>query len=162
MQVIQFLNRYAHFEISVVGRSFVREIWAQNSHRGITFDVWLFYFFVHRVYSSTSSMAYGTEVPRYWHRYLYTTGYFKTISIIAHSSSPTQNCWTILSGAGAHGECATFEVWVEAFGAELMKPHGIIDRFFAREPRQVILKRRHHTTCMVFSHFSRFRLETAK
>ena len=67
-----------------------------------------------------------------------------------------------LSGAGAHGECATFEVWVEAFGAELMKPHGIIDRFFAREPRQVILKRRHHTTYMVFSHFSRFRLETAE
>ena len=26
----------------------------------------------------------------------------------------------ILSGTGAHGECATFEVWVEAFGAELL------------------------------------------
>ena len=57
---------------------------------------------------------------------------------------------------------STFEVWVEAFEAELMKPHGIIDRFFAREPRQVILKRRNHTTCMVFSHFSRFRLETSE
>ena len=27
---------------------------------------------------------------------------------------------TILSGTGAHGECATFDVWVEAFEAELL------------------------------------------
>jgi hypothetical protein len=27
---------------------------------------------------------------------------------------------TILSGTGAHGECATFDVWVEAFGVELL------------------------------------------
>ena len=27
---------------------------------------------------------------------------------------------TILSGTRAHGECATFDVWVEAFGAELL------------------------------------------
>jgi hypothetical protein len=26
----------------------------------------------------------------------------------------------ILSGTGAHGECATFDVWVEAFGTELL------------------------------------------
>ena len=56
-------------------------------------------------------------------RYLFGTGCFKTISIIAHtcSSSTAQNYRTMLSrlsGAGAHGECATFEVWVEAFGAE--------------------------------------------
>ena len=36
------------------------------------------------------------------------------------------------------------------------------DRSLPEEPIQVILKRRHHTACMVFSHFSRFRLETAK
>jgi hypothetical protein len=29
---------------------------------------------------------------------------------------------TILSGTGAHGECATFDVWVEAFGVELFFP----------------------------------------
>jgi hypothetical protein len=66
--------------------------------------------------------------------YLYTTGYFKTISIIVDSSSVGSNYWTVLSRPGAHGQCATFEVWVEAFGAELMKPHDIIDTFFAREP----------------------------
>ena len=26
----------------------------------------------------------------------------------------------ILSGTGAHGECATFDVWVQAFEAELL------------------------------------------
>jgi hypothetical protein len=26
----------------------------------------------------------------------------------------------MLSGTGAHGECATFDVWVEAFGTELL------------------------------------------
>jgi hypothetical protein len=52
--------------------------------------------------------------------YLYTTGYFKTISIIAHSSSAAENYRTILSGARAHGECATFELWVGAFGPELL------------------------------------------
>ena len=44
----------------------------------------------------------------------------KTISIVALCSSTAQSYWTILSGAGVHGECATFEVWVEVFGAELV------------------------------------------
>ena len=43
--------------------------------------------------------------------------------IIAHSS------WTVLSGAGAHGECATFDVWVEANGPECIELHKKLDRF---------------------------------
>ena len=42
------------------------------------------------------------------------------VSIIANSSSTAQTYETILSGAGSHGECATFGVWVETFGAELL------------------------------------------
>ena len=91
--------------------------------------------------------------------YLYTTGYFKRqvilkqqftiekgyyvpvyntpysepdgmrVSIIAHSSLTAQNYWTILSGAGAHGECATFDVWVEANGPEFIELDEILDRF---------------------------------
>jgi hypothetical protein len=52
-----------------------------------------------------------------------------------------QNYWTILSGAGAHGVCATFEVWVEAFGAELFFYYYFnLDRSFPEEPERVILK----------------------
>ena len=55
---------------------------------------------------------------------LYNTPYSEPdgirVYIIAHSSLTAQNNWTILSGAGAHGECANFEVRVEAFGAELL------------------------------------------
>ena len=39
---------------------------------------------------------------------------------ISHCSSTVHFFSTILSGTGAHGECATFGVWVEAFGAELL------------------------------------------
>ena len=35
----------------------------------------------------------------------------------------------ILSGAGAHGECATFEVWVEANGPDFIELDEILDRF---------------------------------
>ena len=35
-------------------------------------------------------------------------------------SSTVKNYWTILSGTGAHGKCATFDVMVEANGAELL------------------------------------------
>jgi hypothetical protein len=52
--------------------------------------------------------------------YLFATGCFKTVSIIALCSSTAQNYYTILSEAESHGECATFGVWVEAFGAELL------------------------------------------
>ena len=51
------------------------------------------------------------------------------ISIIADCSSAAQNCWTILSEAGAHGEYATFEVWVEANGPEFIELDEILDRF---------------------------------
>jgi hypothetical protein len=34
-----------------------------------------------------------------------------------------------LSGAGAHGKCATFEVWVEANGPEFIELDEILDRF---------------------------------
>ena len=51
------------------------------------------------------------------------------VSIIANSSSTAQNYETILSGAGSHGECATFGVWVEAFGAELLFLLNKKDRF---------------------------------
>ena len=51
---------------------------------------------------------------------LSTTGYLQTISIIADSSQTAQNYWTALSRPGAHGQCATFGVWVEAFGAKLL------------------------------------------
>ena len=90
--------------------------------------------YVHMVYLGTPM--------RQLQVYLYTTGSFKRrvilkqqftigkgyydpvyntrVSIIANSSSTTQNYETILSGAGSHGKCATFGVWVEAFGAELL------------------------------------------
>ena len=42
------------------------------------------------------------------------------VSIIAQCSSTAQNYWTIISGAESHGKCATFGVWVEAFGAKLL------------------------------------------
>ena len=51
------------------------------------------------------------------------------VSIIAHSSSTAQNYGTILSGAGAHGECATFDIWVEANGPEFIELDEILDRF---------------------------------
>jgi hypothetical protein len=64
---------------------------------------------------------------------LYNTPYSELdgmrVSIIAHSSLTAQNCWTILSGAGAHGECATFDVWAEANGPELIELDEILDRF---------------------------------
>ena len=47
-------------------------------------------------------------------------GFFKAVYIIANSSSTARNYWTILSGAESHGECATFGVCVEEFGAELL------------------------------------------
>ena len=72
--------------------------------------------------------------------YLCMTGFFKTWSIIAHSSSTAQNYWTILSGAESHGECATFGVWVEAFGAELVFLLNKKDRSLPEEPERVILK----------------------
>jgi hypothetical protein len=55
--------------------------------------------------------------------------FFITPSLIHHSSSTAQNYWTILSGAGAHGECATFEVWVGANGPEFIELDEILDRF---------------------------------
>jgi hypothetical protein len=33
-----------------------------------------------------------------------------------------------------HGECTTFEVWVEAFGAELLFYFIVLDGFFPEEP----------------------------
>jgi hypothetical protein len=51
------------------------------------------------------------------------------VSIIAHSSSTAQNYRTILSGAGAHGECATFDVWVGANGPEFIELDEILDIF---------------------------------
>jgi hypothetical protein len=33
------------------------------------------------------------------------------------------------SGAGVHGECATFEIWVEAIGQEFIELDEILDRF---------------------------------
>ena len=62
-------------------------------------------------------------------RYLSTTGYLQTISIIADSSSTAQNYWTALSRPGAHGQWATFEVWVAAFGAKLLFYFIVLDRF---------------------------------
>ena len=63
---------------------------------------------------------------------LYSTPYSERdglrISIIADCSSAAQNC-CILSGAGAHGECATFEVWVEANGPEFIELDEILDGF---------------------------------
>jgi hypothetical protein len=50
-------------------------------------------------------------------------------SIIAQCSSTAQNYRTILSGAGGHGECATFEIWVEANGPEFIALGKILDRF---------------------------------
>jgi hypothetical protein len=58
----------------------------------------------------------------------------QTISIIADSSSTAQNYWAALSRPGAHGQRATFEVWVEAFGAELLFYFIVLDRFFPEEP----------------------------
>ena len=34
-----------------------------------------------------------------------------------------------LSGAGAHGECATFEVWVDSNGPEFIELDEILDKF---------------------------------
>ena len=47
----------------------------------------------------------------------------------AKCSSTAQNYWTIISGAESHGKCATFGVWVEAFGAKLLFLFNKKDRF---------------------------------
>jgi hypothetical protein len=66
---------------------------------------------------------------------LYNTPYSEPdgfrVSIIAHSFLMAQSYQTIHSGAGAHGECATFEVlvWVEANGPEFIELDKILDRF---------------------------------
>jgi hypothetical protein len=45
------------------------------------------------------------------------------------SRGPIPNNDDVLSGAGAPGECATFEVWVEANGPEFIKLDKNLDRF---------------------------------
>jgi hypothetical protein len=46
--------------------------------------------------------------------------YYRRLGLLSTHRAPIQNYSTILSGTGAHGECATFDVWVEAFGVELL------------------------------------------
>ena len=64
---------------------------------------------------------------------LYNTPYSEPdgfrVYIITQCSLTAQNYWTILSGAGAHGKCATFDVWVEANGPEFIELDEILDRF---------------------------------
>jgi hypothetical protein len=69
--------------------------------------------------------------------FLYTTGYFKTISIIAHSSSTAKNYWTIhvLSGAGAHGKCAQLlKYGSKHLGQNFFFYCVCLDRSFPEEP----------------------------
>ena len=73
-------------------------------------------------------LQYAFNVQLLVQLHMYTMGYVKTISIIAHSSSAAQNYRPILSGALAHGQCATFKIYVEAFGAELLFYFIVLDR----------------------------------
>ena len=58
--------------------------------------------------------------------YLCTTGYFKTGVFSIYYREMLFDCSKLLnhthhgSGAGVRGAYATFDVWVEAFGAELL------------------------------------------
>jgi hypothetical protein len=65
------------------------------------------------------------------------------VSIIAHCSLTAQKYLTVLSGAGSNGECATFEVWVEANGPEFIELDEILDRFV--KPRTFCNSKYGHT-----------------
>jgi hypothetical protein len=56
-----------------------------------------------------------------FHYMLSMVGFVRRWPRKSHLTSSTVHFFsTILSAPGAHGECATFDVWVEAFGAELL------------------------------------------